>query len=1100
MKKLMTMLAAVGMAFGLFAEEPDPIVDANDFASVTQESFSNDTQWTYNGAATKPIDKVWVANSLLNLATGSDKVQRTFVPNGAATITDAIYFDANINFEDPFDEAPVISDSDNAKVAAFVLDNSGIIEELGEAAKVAASTNLYVIAGYNNNGTWEKRAFMFATPADEGIADKFAKRLTIKAYGDVMDGAATRMGFRFFLNGNTDIKNALAVKYVFPINDDGSIDFTTFIDADDTTTPYLGTGVKASLKAAVRSRCSDQTLVLALAESAAELTGFDLAGKGELANFTLTTESPTFIAEDAYTMTVDYENAAFASISPDTIPYEGGTITFYDSTQITLTVTPNENYTIVKWFLNGGEEAIETGTSCSFTPVNLAQLHVKAYKEEATLTYIDADANPQTVNCTSVIDAFAKAGELEGATNIKITLGEFAGEEGVITIADADLSIYGITVTGDVTLDLAGKTLKGGSTFETGTVDPTINVNVASSLTVVDSIGGGAIANPAFTAEEMGGAAPLAISTYGGTITFSAVTGDKFYTIGTIDPTILDPSYVSIAGGKFTKNNNKDAIVTALAPGDLEVVGDDDDVWTVQKIQGYTIMVDSAEHGSVTTDPADKAAAGETVTITATPYQDYKLGAITVAQEDGTPVDVGEDGTFEMPAANVTVSATFIAKDYVAQIVGGQSFETLAEAFAAVQDAETIKLLAAVTEGVLYEGAKKFTIDLNGQTWTWNGGQKGNWAALKVFGGAADITIVDNAAGGKMYAAGDGFCIWAKSGTVTINSGKFYNNSNDDYAIYVNGTAQVVINDGEFRNEKDAPYIWKDDLAKLNLNVENNNPNATITVYGGTYSAEPKDDSGIKFVAEGKKAVENKGIWTVKDIEYATLTIATVENLTISVTNAEGVAQTTGDTFDKDLATKLYVTRTPASGYELDGYAATETITMSADVTVTGAVKSASQPVNPGEEKKYEKPEEAQAAAKAINDNKEASINVPTEAADNKTAYLERVAAKVEADGLTVVVDIAEGQEATFKGELDTEIKKDTVAAALTDATATKATIATVAGFYYWVEGGVEVGTIKTNGDAVIGTGSTVELTKPALGTTTKAFYKLAVGVKAPAK
>ena len=60
--------------------------------------------------------------------------------------------------------------------------------------------------------------------------------------------------------------------------------------------------------------------------------------------------------------------------------------------------------------------------------------------------------------------------------------------------------------------------------------------------------------------------------------------------------------------------------------------------------------------------------------------------------------------------------------------------------------------------------------------------------------------------------------------------------------------------------------------------------------------------------------------------------------------------------------------------------------------------------------------------------------------------------------------------------------------------------LTTVPGFYYWIEGGVEVGAIKTNGQAVIGDGSTVKLTKPELGTTTKAFYKLAVGVKALAK
>ena len=155
------------------------------------------------------------------------------------------------------------------------------------------------------------------------------------------------------------------------------------------------------------------------------------------------------------------------------------------------------------------------------------------------------------------------------------------------------------------------------------------------------------------------------------------------------------------------------------------------------------------------------------------------------------------------------------------------------------------------------------------------------------------------------------------------------------------------------------------------------------------------------------------------------------------------------------------------------------------------------QKVEPGEEKEYDTEDKAKDAAKNINDHKDTMINVPTQASGDKAAYLARVEAKV--NGTKVVVDIAADAEATFKGELDTEIKKADVAAALTDATATKATITTKAGFYYWIEGGVEVGTIDTNGGAVIGDGKAVTLEKPTLETTDKAFYKLAVGVKAPA-
>jgi hypothetical protein len=77
---------------------------------------------------------------------------------------------------------------------------------------------------------------------------------------------------------------------------------------------------------------------------------------------------------------------------------------------------------------------------------------------------------------------------------------------------------------------------------------------------------------------------------------------------------------------------------------------------------------------------------------------------------------------------------------------------------------------------------------------------------------------------------------------------------------------------------------------------------------------------------------------TVVAITYVTLTITPVENCTIIVSNATAEVAT-GATFDVDDAVELTVYRTPAEGYELDNCAATETITMDQDQTVTAAVK-----------------------------------------------------------------------------------------------------------------------------------------------------------------
>ena len=80
---------------------------------------------------------------------------------------------------------------------------------------------------------------------------------------------------------------------------------------------------------------------------------------------------------------------------------------------------------------------------------------------------------------------------------------------------------------------------------------------------------------------------------------------------------------------------------------------------------------------------------------------------------------------------------------------------------------------------------------------------------------------------------------------------------------------------------------------------------------------------------------------TVVAITYATLTITQVENCTITVMNGETAVES-GAKFDVDEAVQLKVTRTPAEGYRLDDCAAEETITMSADRTVTAAVVQSS--------------------------------------------------------------------------------------------------------------------------------------------------------------
>ncbi len=134
-----------------------------------------------------------------------------------------------------------------------------------------------------------------------------------------------------------------------------------------------------------------------------------------------------------------------------------------------------------------------------------------------------------------------------------------------------------------------------------------------------------------------------------------------------------------------------------------------------------------------------KACKDERVAITVTPPTGYYLASLT-CKYGSTPVDITQqanDNVFTMPAANVTVNATF--NPYVAQI-GDTQYATLAEALAAVTDGGTITIISDKDEsGSNYNfsthgSTRNVTINVNGCTYSF-----GNISSKY-----GDLTITDN--------------------------------------------------------------------------------------------------------------------------------------------------------------------------------------------------------------------------------------------------------------------------------------------------------------------------------------------------------------------
>lgn len=123
--------------------------------------------------------------------------------------------------------------------------------------------------------------------------------------------------------------------------------------------------------------------------------------------------------------------------------------------------------------------------------------------------------------------------------------------------------------------------------------------------------------------------------------------GDVTYTVGS------DTAVIKMTDGKGSFTMPKGNVTVSATFTEVEVPPTPaDDVYAI------TVDVDTTM-GTLTTAPADKATAGETVKVTVNANTGYKLDTLTYTAEGGEAVDIKESKSFTMPAANVTVKATF---------------------------------------------------------------------------------------------------------------------------------------------------------------------------------------------------------------------------------------------------------------------------------------------------------------------------------------------------------------------------------------------------------------------------------------------------------
>jgi len=155
-------------------------------------------------------------------------------------------------------------------------------------------------------------------------------------------------------------------------------------------------------------------------------------------------------------------------------------------------------------------------------------------------------------------------------------------------------------------------------------------------------------------------------------------TGSDYYYYATVLPTLAkqqvtwsvnNTSVATIDAntGLLHPITNGTVLITATATDGTNVTG----TKTVTVITPQPVTVTQTTGGTVSVSSAT-AFAGDTVSIAATPSEGYALSSVSVIDSGGNEIPVINNVQFVMPETAVTVSAEFIAVDYVVNVLQAQ--------------------------------------------------------------------------------------------------------------------------------------------------------------------------------------------------------------------------------------------------------------------------------------------------------------------------------------------------------------------------------------------------------------------------------------------
>jgi len=757
-------------------------------------------------------------------------------------------------------------------------------------------TNLVVTAGYlKGDYSAERKDYVVSNVAVE--SDKWY-RLTIEAKTDIFENNNSA-SFVVYVDGERAKYSA----------DEAAFDSGTWTVKEKYSYLYTD-NCHAVFPSMVQS-----------GDAIARIASVAFEGVGRIDDIEFTTLAPDFITAAPASLTVTWTNGVD-----------------------TLTITPRPEGDPIEIAANGapGSTNLEAGVYTVTATVQSGYVAAGLPDGE-----VDASSSVVIVNVTTSPEQATVNGKAYGSLKDAFNAAAAGGGTVRLTLDQEIAAADGIAIAGEngFVLDLAGKNI---------VVTPGPNadgaINIGVPLTLIDSVGGGAITNTADV---------TTLFVKGGELVIGRADGDEGATVyGSIAPD--NEETISIVKGIFSVDP------TEYVADGYKAEQKGESLWEV--VENYVAKIGDQSYetfeGALT-----NAVSGDTIvlfanvalssTVTVDKNLTIDLNGNDIAATDCRAFHV-KAGAFALTGSG-KVSATASAE---VRAMDKPSFGT-SSSVVRVGDSANTKVEASFTlgvdaevasdwcYGVTYFGPNPMTVVLNGTV-----AVTGKQSAISGVGtstGSATVTVAGTVSATQDYAIyNPQLGTTTIAGTATVTGG-----------IEVKGGSLVV---------QDGATITARNVAEShnqNGNGSSTAGYAIAAVYqGGNYAGGVKPTTSIgaasltgKVVAfaegsmteiaeitatsnqiavpTGYKWVETEtaGVYELKEIVYVTVTINEVSNCTITVKNGnDNVA--TGARFDVDDAVELTVTRVAAEGYKLAaGCLAEETVTMSENRTITAVVE-----------------------------------------------------------------------------------------------------------------------------------------------------------------